>query len=291
MTTTTISKQNGRDYRGGTAPAREQSYSGRSRIPGFASFKGTRPGNVAFDLDGATPQEPKTLSPTTVFVSGARAALPVSIGLLSLSVTLGDAAINNGFSALQVMALSALLLSAAAQLAVIDLAPSGASVAIVVFTVLIISLRLAVFSASLAPHFRTLPEVWKGPISYLLTDPAYAVSITHFDKNAGEPHKRWYFLGAALAIWITWQVGAVAGVFLGPWVPAGWSLDFLLPLTLIALIVPGLKDRATGVAALSAGGAAVFVAVLPLNLGLIAATLIGVLGGLIAAGAVERRSK
>jgi predicted branched-subunit amino acid permease len=79
------------------------------------------------------------------------------------------------------------------------------------------------------------------------------------------------------------------GVFLGRWVSEGWSLDFVLPLTFIALALPTIKDRATMAAALLAGVAAVLAAALPLNLGLITAAAIGILGGLVAQGVAERR--
>jgi predicted branched-subunit amino acid permease len=103
--------------------------------------------------------------------------------------------------------------------------------------------------------------------------------------------RRWYYLGVALAIWVMWQPTAMLGVFLGSWASEGWSLDFVLPLTFIALAVPAVKDRATGTAALSAGVTAMFAAVMPLNLGLITAALVGILGGLLAESVAERRKK
>jgi predicted branched-subunit amino acid permease len=51
---------------------------------------------------------------------------------------------------------------------------AGASVAVVLLTVLVINLRLTLYSASPAPHFRRLPVGWKGLLAYLLTDQAYA---------------------------------------------------------------------------------------------------------------------
>ena len=131
----------------------------------------------------------------------------------------------------------------------------------------------------------------EGAALLLLSDPAYAVSITRFDGETKESNKRWDFLGAALAIWITWQVGTVAGVFLGSRMSQGLSLDFFLPLTFIALIVPAIKYRATLAAALSGGVTAVFAATLLLNLGLITAAVVGVLAGLLAEGVAERRKK
>ena len=92
----------------------------------------------------------------------------------------------------------------------------------------------------------------------------------------------------ALAIWLAWLLGTMMGVFLGVWVPKSLCLDFVLPLTFIALARPAIKDYTTTVAALSAG-IAVFVATLPLNLGLITAAVFGVLGGMVAEGVAERR--
>jgi predicted branched-subunit amino acid permease len=65
----------------------------------------------------------------------------------------------------------------------------------------------------------------------------------------------------------------------------------VLPLIFIALALPAIKDRTTGAAALAAGVASVFAAALPLNLGLIGAALIGVLGGLATETLTERSKK
>lgn len=83
----------------------------------------------------------------------------------------------------------------------------------------------------------------------------------------------------------------MTGVFLGAWASEGWSLDFVLPLIFIALALPAIKDRTTGAAALSAGAAALVAASLPLNLGLIAAALVGVVGGLVTETVTGRRQK
>ncbi len=92
--------------------------------------------------------------------------------------------------------------------------------------------------------------------------------------------RHWFFLGAGLALWSTWQVSTAIGIFLGAQVPAGWSLDFTLALTFIALVVPALKDRPAWAAALSAGLVAIAAFTLPLKLGLIVASLVGIGMGL-----------
>jgi 4-azaleucine resistance transporter AzlC len=268
--TTTINK-NVRSPR--TMRSREVPRAGKGRI---------LPAGIAREPDEGTP------SPGAAFVSGAKAIVPVLIALIPFGLAFGTTATGSGLSAVEALGMSVFVFAGAAQLAAVPLMSAGASVTVVLLTVLVINLRLTLYSASLAPHFKRLPGGWKGLLAYLLTDQAFAATITPFDDGeTREPDKRWYYLGVALAIWVTWQAATMTGVVLGAWASEGWSLDFVLPLIFIAAAVPAIKDRATGAAALSAGVAAMFCAALPLNLGLITAALVGVLGGLATETAIE----
>jgi predicted branched-subunit amino acid permease len=135
------------------------------------------------------------------------------------------------------------------------------------------------YSASVAPYVKHLRPAWKWLLAYLLTDEAYAVTIGHYNQASDPRHKHWFFLASGLLLWGTWQASTAAGIFLGASVPPNWSLDFTLALTFIAIVVPGLKDRAGVAAAVTAGGIAVLAAGLPFKLGLLAAALIGILVG------------
>ena len=288
--TTSIPGKN--SHLGSTARSRKAGYFGRSRGTKSPLNEEIRPRSIAYNLNEAIEEEPKAASAAaTAFVSGVKAIVPVLLALIPFAVAFGATAMGNGLSALEALAMSVFVFAGAAQLAAIPLLSAGASVAIVVLTVLIVNLRLTLYSASLAPHFRRLLVGWKGLLSYLLTDQAYAATITRFDDGeTEEPDKRWYFLGVALAIWVTWQAATMLGVFLGAWASEGWSLDFVLLLIFIALALPPIRDRTTA-AALSASVAAVFATALPLNLGLITAALVGVLGGLVAKNVAERRRR
>jgi 4-azaleucine resistance transporter AzlC len=183
-----------------------------------------RPGSVASDVRGAIKEEPKTASSAAAFVAGAKAIVPVLFALIPFGVAFGATATDNGLSTIEALGMSVFVFAGAAQLAAIPLLSAGSSVAIVVLTVLMVNLRLMLYSASLAPHFKRLPVGWKGLLSYLLTDQAYAATITRFDAGVTEePDKRWYYLGVALAIWVTFQAATLGGVFLGAWASGGWS--------------------------------------------------------------------
>jgi 4-azaleucine resistance transporter AzlC len=283
--TTTISRPGKRSQLPRTARPREAVPPGSSRNRKPLSNEEIPPKSIAIAVE----EEQKPASPVAAFVSGAKAIVPVLLALTPFGVAFGTTAMGSGLPIPEALAMSVFVFAGAAQLAMVPLISAGASVAIVVLTVLVINMRLTLYSASLAPHFGRLPARWKSLLSYLLTDQAYAATITRFDDGEmEEPDKRWYYLGVALAIWVTWQAATMLGVFLGGWISEDWSLDFISPLIFIALALPAIKDRMTGAAALSAGGTALLAAAMPMNLGLITAALVGVLGGLVAESVAER---
>ena len=150
---------------------------------------------------------------------------------------------------------------------------------LIVLTIAVVNLRHMLYSASLAPYVASLSTRWKTLLSYLLTDEAYAATVIHYEKEGVAPLGHWFFFGAGLSLWTTWQLSTALGIFLGAQVPASWGLEFTLPLTFIALVVPNIKDRASAAAALAAGMIAILAYSFPYKLGLIAAALIGIIVG------------
>lgn len=222
----------------------------------------------------------------TDFFAGARVVMPILLGIIPFGLVAGVTAVNVGMSPIQAISMSVLVFAGAAQLAAIDLIGQTAPVVVIVLTVIVINLRFMMYSASLAQYFRQFNPLSKFLSGYLITDQAFAVSVVEF--RATEPDERsrkWFYFGAAVPFWITWQLSTIAGAILGTNVPEGLSLEFAVPLMFIALLFPALDDRLTGIAALVAGSVSVVAAVLPFNLGLVTAALIGIVAGVL----VERR--
>lgn len=176
--------------------------------------------------------------------------------------------------------MSVVVFAGSAQFMLAQLVGSGTPALVMIVTGFVINLRHALYSASVAPHVRKLPPIWKGLLAYLLTDEAYAIAITRYQKKDQSPRKHWYFLGAGLTLWTSWQISTAIGVYLGTQIPDSWSLDFTLALTFIALVVPTLKDRPSILAAASASVVAITTATLPYKLNLIVAAIIGITVGL-----------
>ena len=235
---------------------------------------------------------PSFSSPRRQFLAGITAELPILLGGIPFGIVYGVVALAAGLTAWQAQAMSAIVFAGSAQFITAQLVGAGAPGLVIILTGGVVNMRHALYSASVAPYIKPLRPLWKWLLGYLLTDEAYAVTITHYYQNTpadpshevGPPsvsrHEHWYFLGSGLALWSTWQASTAVGVFLGAVIPESWPLDFAVPLTFIALVVPALRDRASVSAGVIAGVVAVLAVGMPLKLGLIAATIIGIVVGL-----------
>ncbi len=214
------------------------------------------------------------------FFSGIKDELPILPGVIPFGMIYGVSALSAHIPPIMAQAMSSIVFAGASQFIIAQLVAIGTPPVVIILTAFIVNIRHMLYSASLAPFVKHLPTRWKWLLAYLLTDEAYAVTVLHYRQGGDETHKHWYFFGAGLALWTTWQVSTAIGIFLGTQVPASWSLDFTSTLTFIALVVPALKDRASTIAALTAGLVAIIVYALPFKLGLGLAAIIGILVGL-----------
>ncbi|HVB71965.1 MAG TPA: AzlC family ABC transporter permease [Ktedonobacteraceae bacterium] len=213
-------------------------------------------------------------------LTGIKDILPILLGVLPFGLIYGVSARSAGIPAIAAQAMSLLIFAGSAQFVAVQLLSAGVPVGIIILTACLLNLRHMLYSASIAPYVKWLPVRWKMFLAYILTDEAYAVAIIHYRQPGEITSKHWHFLGAGLTLWTIWQLSTAFGILLGANVPASWSLDFALPLTFIALVIPTLKTRAEWLAAGTAGILAVLVAALPFDLGLIVATLTGMAIGL-----------
>lgn len=221
------------------------------------------------------------------FLAGARAVAPVLIGVLPFALIAGVVAVRLGLSPWAASGLSVLLFAGASQLAAIQLIHDGAPLLIVLVTVFFINLRFTMYSASLAPHFRGARARTKAITAYLLTDQAYVLGLYGFPERSDLARRVAFYIGVALPLWLCWQVATVVGALAGSRLPDSWGLEFAIPLTFMAMIVPSITDRSTVAAALVGGVVAVLGHALPWNLGLILGALAGIAAGMVTAALAD----
>lgn len=218
-------------------------------------------------------------TPRERFVEGVKAVSPILLGAvpfgLIIGVTVAGTPIDNWVG----WATSWLIFAGAAQIATIELLNSGALAAVAVATPLVINLRHAMYSAAIAPHFSKLTPLDRWWLPYILTDQAFVLSASRYERDSDATTVKWYYLGTALTLWVAWQLATLVGLVVGAQVPPEWSLDFAIALVFLGLLAPAISSRPAAVAAVVGGVVAVAGLELPNGTGIIVASLAGVAAG------------
>jgi 4-azaleucine resistance transporter AzlC len=209
------------------------------------------------------------------FLRGIRDILPLLVAVVPFGLITGVSAVGVGVSPAELIFMSATVYAGVSQIAALSLLGTGASIGVIVLTVVMINLRHLMYSASLAPAFARYGFGTRALVSFLLVDGAYALGILRYREEDESFSRRDYHLGLGLTMWSAWLLASAVGALLGAQVPPGWQLDFAVPLMFLALLMPNVQSRPAVVAALAGGGLALLLAPLPYNLGLVVAALAG----------------
>jgi 4-azaleucine resistance transporter AzlC len=223
-------------------------------------------------------------SPRSEFLTGGRDTLPLIVGAIPFGLIFGTLAVSSGLSLAGTMAMSALVFAGSAQFIAVGLLATGTAWPVIVLTTFVVNLRHALYSATLAPYVKRLPQRWQLPLAFWLTDETFAVVIQRYNQADDSPHKRWYYLGSAVFMYTNWQICTFLGLTIGRLIPdaASWGLDFAMVVTFIGMVIPYLKNRSMVITVTVSGLVALIAHPLPHQLGLIVAALAGVAAGILA---------
>lgn len=214
---------------------------------------------------------------TAAWREGFRTGLPTLLGIAAWGLVVGIAMIKTGLSIPQSLGMTLLVFAGSAQLASLPLIVANAPVWVIFATALVVNLRFVIFSVLLAPHFAHLPWQQRFALGYVSGDLTVALFLQRFPSEAPVPGKLSYLKGLMYPNWVAWQVGSIAGIFLGSTVPTQWGLGFAGTLAIICIMVPLVVNKAALCGVLVAGAVAVLAAGLPYKLGLLAAVVVGML--------------
>lgn len=221
------------------------------------------------------------------FWQGARDCFPFMFVAGPFGLLFGVIGTEAGLNIAQVMGFSVVIIAGASQFAALQLMLDQAPTIVVLISAIAVNLRMAMYSASLAPHLGAAPLWQRALIGYMNVDQTYAVSVLKYDASPQMtlPERVGYFFGTCLPIVPVWCLATLAGALLGEAIPTEWGLEFAVPVAFIALVAPALRTPAHIAAALASVGLALAFAGLPYNLGLLPAGI----GAMIVGAEVERR--
>jgi predicted branched-subunit amino acid permease len=215
------------------------------------------------------------------FLEGARDIAPALIGIVPFGIVCGIGAMAAGASPFAALAMSMIMFSGAAQIVAVQLLTAGAPFAVILLSCLVVSLRLVMYSAAMAPYLRPVDHRWRAVLSFLLTDQAFAATLQRFRTSDDVRGNASYFLGSGACLWATWQIATLAGIVAGEVIAASWQLDFVVPLCFLAVLVPLLRDRISLLVFVVATVAVIALDAIPLRLSLICGGLLAIAAGVL----------
>ncbi|MFS2135395.1 AzlC family ABC transporter permease [Duganella sp. Dugasp56] len=208
---------------------------------------------------------------------GVKAGTPTLFGIGAWGLVVGIAMVKSGLTVPQALGMTMLVFAGSAQLAALPLIAAHSPIWVIFATAFVVNLRFVIFSALLAPHFAHLPLRKRFLLGYVAGDMTVALFLQKYPSEAPQVGKLSYLKGLLYPNWAAWQIGSIAGIFLGSAVPAEWGLSFAGTLAIICVMIPLMAGRPALCGVLVAGVVSVLAAGLPYKLGLLLAVLVGML--------------
>lgn len=231
----------------------------------------TPPSHAAAHDDGAR----------EAFIAGFKQSVVLTPSYIPFGLVCGVAAVQAGLGELGAIALAAFAFAGSSQAVLTQFIASGAPLLIAILSGLVVNLRMAVYSAAISQRLSGASRRERVLWAAFLVDQTFLFEEQRHARGLFKAHPLAFFLGGAAILWPTWIATNTAGAFLGAQLPPSWQLEFTIPLSFIAMVVPLLKSSGQSGAAVAGGVAGVMLFALPLKLGLIAACLLGALVGLL----------
>jgi branched chain amino acid efflux pump len=175
-----------------------------------------------------------------------------------------------------------LIYAGSSQVATIQMLDAGAAPIVVVAAALIINIRLLLYSATMARHWRGTPWWWRFVAAYLLIDPSLAVGLDGYARLVDRCRAHAHYLGGAVLLWASWLAAIGVGATVGAGLPTWLHLEFVIPLFLVGEAVPKLANPALRRAIFAAATVALLALAAPLHLGTALAIAAGITAGLTA---------
>ena len=217
--------------------------------------------------------------------AGARAVLPLLVGVIPFGVVAGAIAIDNGLSPGVAIASSIVVFAGASQVAMYDVLGDGGSAFVAALAAWTINARLLLYSASIAPHVSDAPLRKRLLAGYLLSDQAYIVAMARYAAIPEAEDRIEVAIGAGATLWISWLASTIVGALIGSSLPADAPVEAIAPIVFLVLLLPVLDRRPAMVAAAVGGTVALFAADAGAG-GL--TTVFGAAAGVVAGALVDR---
>lgn len=157
---------------------------------------------------------------TSEFRRGVASCAPVLFGTIPYALVLGAQATQKGLSVVELSAMTGLNFAGGSEFAAIQLWTSPPHILLIVAITFLVNSRHLLMGAALAPFLRHLPRRKMFPALFFLCDESWALGLADARQRAAAgitpAFSPRYYMGAALAMYLTWVAFTTLGALLGP---------------------------------------------------------------------------
>lgn len=176
-------------------------------------------------------------------------ALPLAIAIAAYGLSYGVLAAQANFSLAGTVVMSLLVFSGSVQMVTVAMAASGAGMASMLLTSVLLNLRNLLYGTALAEGLAPAKK-WRWLLSMGVSDEPFVLGSSRFKKYGPDPL---YFGVVVGTFYIAWVASSLLGALIGNQAdPQKWGLDLAFPVTFAALLVPNLIERPLIATALAA---------------------------------------
>jgi 4-azaleucine resistance transporter AzlC len=217
-------------------------------------------------------------------LSGLRDSVPVAAGYIPIAFSFGLAALQAHLLPVQSSLISLLIYAGASQFIFVSLLSAGSSVIALIATVLLMNVRHLFYGPAIYDKLGLQHRALPTPLlAFGLTDEVFATVISKY-QTIPEPARVYWYLGLQLGAYLAWQVGTLAGIFLGDTLISHYpalqqTLGFILPALFFTLLLEIRHHLSRLVVGVTAAMTAALTWTVPIHLALLGGMLAGALAG------------
>ena len=90
-----------------------------------------------------------------------------------------------------------------------------------------------------------------------------------------------HLLGSGITLWTSWQISTLVGIFIGPSIPESLNLEYVIPLSFIAIVVVSINTKIKLLVFILSALFSIILKDLPWNLWIITSALMSIIIGLL----------
>lgn len=154
------------------------------------------------------------------FRRGVASCAPVLLGTIPYALVLGAQATQKGLSTVELSVMTGLNFAGGSEFAAIQLWTSPPHILLIVAITFLVNSRHLLMGAALAPFLRELPRRKVFPALFFMCDESWALGLADAKQRAAvgiaPAFSPRYYMGAALAMYLTWVAFTTLGALLGP---------------------------------------------------------------------------